>query len=222
MRDVVDFIRDFELFSMLPETSQKYLAEHMSLRQFNNDEPIVEFGDKSTHVHFIFEGSVKAGNTGANGQVIFFEQLEKGQYFGVAAAISDSPQPVEVRASEDCIIGMLEREAFIDAFTTESLLTQNLVSRMAFIINERLLMTTGQNILFAKNLVAFDIVRRAEQKDSARIPARDEWAAFLGLTRETLYRAVARLKEEKLIQADFEHDSIKILDRDGLKALSDF
>ena len=57
--------------------------------------------------------------------------------------------------------------------------------------------------------------RKLQNSDTVDVPTRAQWAAYLGITRETLSRALAKMRENKLIETD--KKAINILDVQALK-----
>ncbi len=195
------------------------LRAAMTLVELDDDALVYAFAEEPDAVYFIFEGEVKTLNQSSDGQMVLFGLRSSGDYVGQSGVITGAPRAFEVRAKGKTVLGRLEGDVFVDLFTSEQVLAKDLLFRLAAVVQERLLISAGQNVLPSIGLVAFDILRRSgKDKNEIDLPPRNEWAAYLGLTRETLSRTLSQLKEEGVIV--FDKTSLTIQNKEKLSDIS--
>lgn len=218
--DINDLVDGFPLFEGIQSDALVRLKENIMLHEYEDDQVIYGFNEKSSDTYFIFSGAVKTLNQSSDGQMVFFEQRDTGDYFGMACAVTKQRRAFEVRTVGKTLLGKLEGESFVDIFTADQKLAKSLIERLSVMVHERFLLSSGQSVLPARGLVAFDIIRRAGEEDHIEMPVRNEWAAYLGITRETLSRTLSQLKDENIIA--LQQDNLKILNLDALGEISSF
>lgn len=210
-------IDDFPLFQQASEASKKQLAEHISFKSYHEGDALYEFGDVADRVYFIFDGAVKQQNITPSGKLIHLSYRRVGEYVGTSSV--DVPVKHVCRAvcSEDSVIGVLDLNIFADIFLNDRYLAEDWVKKLVIFRNEQILIRTGKQILPSYDLVVIDLIRRAEKLNDTYIllPYRTEWAAYLGITPETLSRVITELKKKAPIE--IKGDDILIHDLDALR-----
>lgn len=212
-------VQDLPLFAEASPDSQQSISEKIKFQAFQTDEALYEYGDLADAVYFIFEGAVKQQNLTPAGKQIHLSYRRAGEYVGVSPANDPIKHVCRAICSEPSIIGILPLGDFQEIFLKDPVLAENLISKLVTFKNEQILIRTGKQILPSFDLVVIDLIRRAEKLKSNHIllPYRTEWAAYLGITPETLSRVITELK--KKCPVVLEGDDILIKDVEELKDL---
>jgi CRP/FNR family transcriptional regulator len=213
-------LKSFPLFKELPDDVIARMARHTQIKNFDDGAVIYEFGSPSIDVCFIFEGCAQTLNRSRDGNVIYYDERQAGAYVGMAGAITKKPRSFEVRAKGPVLAGFLDHTFFEEIFTSHQSLAKDICFRLATYVQELTVSSAAQVILPAEGGVALYILKRAKENILEPIPKREPWAAYLGMTRETLSRALSKLGKEGLIAV--EKERIIILKPGALEDIARF
>ena len=217
-KNISDYkIEDFPLFQQASDESKAKLSEKMHFSLYEEDAALYEYGDVATAVYFIFEGAVKQQNISASGKQVHLSYRRSGEYVGTSPANDPVKHVCRAVCSEKSVMGVLALDDFMDIFLTDRYLGEDLVRKLVIFKNEQILIRTGKQILTSYDLVVIDLLRRADKLETGYVllPYRTEWAAYLGITPETLSRVITALKKKTSIET--KGDDIVIHDLNGLK-----
>lgn len=173
------------------------------IKEYKADEFIYRMGDTSTDAYFILEGTVENICSYENGKEILIDVHGPGNYFGYAAAIEDQPRTVSALAIETVRAVKIDRETFIDKCLADKQLSLFLMRKMADKLRHLTIRLSNSACLSPKELIIRDLLQR--YIDEARpatviVPTRRLWAAYLGITRETLSRILSELQHDRTVE----------------------
>lgn len=213
-------IEDFPLFRNVKPETRAALEKHLEFIEFENGDMVYEYGDAARHAFFIYKGAVKAMNYGPQGHLVYLVKWGAGKFFGHTAALTELERTENMIAVGKLVVATLKADKFHELFTHDPVLADELIMHMAHDLREKIQVLTSRTALTAKEIVAYDLVRRCNFQDATEveIPDRKEWAAFLGLTRETLSRVLSELTKQGAI--DVTKNAVDVYDLDTLQDMA--
>src|SRR5262245_59530244 len=102
------------LFAGLDAAELRSLEQHVRWRSFKSGERILESGSDTRDVFFMLSGSASAVNYSFSGREVAFATFNAGEFFGELAALDAQPRSASVVATEECTVGTLPGEVFLD------------------------------------------------------------------------------------------------------------
>lgn len=198
------------------EKSIERLEDCLLIREWAADTVMYDYNDDAVKCYIIFEGEVKQQNYTEDGKYVHVSNHRAGEYFGYYPIFENSHRLRRAVCSQHSVIGEIDGEDFIDIFLDDKALSRELITAVIAFANEQILMRSGKNILSSEELVILDLLRRQRKlsSDYINLPNRTEWAAYLGVSAETLSRSITKIKETGAIQ--LHGDDIELLDIEKL------
>lgn len=197
--------------------TQKALIDRLPRVALDEGQALFEKGDVSTDAYFILSGAVKSSTCSPDGKFCYFRMRQAGDCFGYYSAVTGGVRTATMTASEPTILARMRGSDFV-ALVSENPEIARVFMKMAITLlrveTDRL---THIVTLPAPNRVAADILQRSSVPVTLarfRPPERPEWASYLGMTRETLSRALNLLARRKLIR--FGVDELEVVNRKEL------
>jgi CRP-like cAMP-binding protein len=192
------------------------------IKTFNKDEIIVIENDQYEGLGIILSGEVLVTKENEVGERHVIAKLKKGRNFGEMVAFSNMKKwPATVIAQTSCVIMFMAPETIItnccNLCSGHHQLMQNflrIVSHKALYLNRKM---EYLSIKSMRGKIAKYIVEtfKQNQKVIFDLPLnRNELADFLNVSRPSMSRELARMKDEGII--DFHKSSFKILALDKL------
>jgi len=218
-----DLFAAFPLFQSATEESRQAMREQVEVKTLQKGEVIYEYAEKAEYVYFLLEGSVKIQNYSIKGHCIHIRDCKVGEYFGYVAELEDVKRVTTAVAYQMGTVGRLHVKDFIDIFTHDACLAHDLIKKLNHHIAEHIMARTGLQTLRSYEHIMMDIlIRRSQQADgdAIKVPTRTAWATALGISRETLSRALSKMQKNKLIRA--EDNTLHILDVEAMEAQSGY
>jgi CRP-like cAMP-binding protein len=208
----------FALLELLPETEKRFVLDGLKMRKFEAGEIVYERDGPCMDVFFIFEGKIRVDAQDPNGEVAFFDYRYPGWFIGWFSAITEEPQPVTATATEKSLLGRMAGPEFMGMV----LARRELSAWMLRMMGDRLISDTRRIahliVLDALRRVAADVIERCSRGGTVvEVPERVDWAARLGMTRQTLATQLTTLRRRGLIRID--GNKISILDAKQLAEL---
>lgn len=197
---------------------QKALIDRLPRVTLDEGEVLFEKGDVSTDAYFILSGAVKSSTCSPDGKFCYFRMRRAGDCFGYYSAVTGGSRTATMTAAEPAVLARMSGAGFV-ALVSENPEIARVFMKMAMTLlrieTDRL---THIVTLPAPQRVAADILRRCSasaESDCFVPPERPEWASYLGMTRETLSRALSLFARRKLIR--IERKGLTILRRAELE-----
>jgi CRP/FNR family cyclic AMP-dependent transcriptional regulator len=208
------------LFKELDESLLEVVKCAAISRQFQAGETVILQGDPCVGLYIVREGWLKGVITSLLGREQIIRLLGPGDVFNETGLLTDGRNPVTVRALEDSVLWLVERE------TTTKLMDKYPVFSRAITRN------TAENVFQLIKLVE-DLSLRTVKSRMARIllensveglinrrrwMTQTEMAARLGTVLDVANRTLNSLEAEGLISVN--RNGIQILDRKRLEELA--
>jgi len=108
----VEFLNGVDIFTVLHENERAALAEVLEEEEFQDDEAILEQGEKDDKMFILQTGSAVACIQGEQGEVEVM-QYTNGDYFGEIALLSGEPRKASVYAVGPCTCLYISRQTFM-------------------------------------------------------------------------------------------------------------
>ncbi len=193
------------------------------IRSYKKNESIANFGDSFKGLGVILEGSVMVIKENLAGNRFIMAKFEKGNIFGEMLAFSDQKiWQVSVQATEDATVLFMESEKITGTCERDCPWHTMLIQNMLKMLSKRALMLNRKleylSIKGMREKISTYILEqhKLEGKMTFMIPLnRNELADFLNVSRPSMSREMARMKDEDII--DYYKSTIKILNLEALK-----
>ena len=195
-------------------------------RLYRKNATIFYEGDPGEGFHYLKTGKVKIIKMTDDGREHIINILSPGDLFAEVLLFNNQAYPATAIAVEDSQVGVIKNSDL------EKLILRNneLALQLIKALSQRLLFAQGK----IKNLALHDVTARTAEtlldlghKHGKELPnghiritldmSRQDLAALVGTTRETVTRTLSALKKDKLI--DFDTHAITLLAKDKLKRL---
>jgi CRP/FNR family transcriptional regulator len=215
----VKLFKRIPLFSELNEEQLKELAALSLLRKYSKGEVIFNPAQKAESFFILKRGKVKVYKT-SKGKEQIIRIFTPPVIFGEAASFTGENFPAWAEAVEESEVVLIPRNGMIKLLKEDPELGMKLLSVMA----QRLVYLTNVieslSLKSALSKVASYILQKSlEVKDTEKVPFSTSTAAMeLGLTKETVSRTLAKLKQLNVIKK--EKGYLQILNVNALKELA--
>jgi CRP/FNR family cyclic AMP-dependent transcriptional regulator len=199
-------LRSIPLFSQASQDDLERLATHLIERRFPKDAIIVEEGLAGDYMYVIREGRVKVTKASEDGREKIMNIFGPGDFFGEMALLDQQPRSASVKTLEATQLLALSRRDFLEMLRTSSDLALSVIEELT-----RRLRDTGEQA----SSISFQKVQERARGLFERIAQDEEgsgeWritpvlthqqiADMIGTSRETVTRAVKRLKADGWLQ----------------------
>lgn len=219
-------VREIAICGVLGESDLESFRSLGGTQRLVAGEPLFHEGDEAGQVYTVTEGGLKLYKLMPDGRRQIMGFAFPGDHVG---ATLDSAHDCTVEALEGTTACRFARVRF-EAFAAEHPAMQSALYRSTA---RDLAAARAQMLLLGRKtaverLATFilDLVERREQVSGAKPPqavltmSRSDIADHLGMTKETVSRALATLKQQRLVRLAA-LDRVEILDREGLSRLSE-
>lgn len=212
------------LFRTIKETDLGHLLKCLGsqVKNYKEEEYVILSGDEINYVGIIVSGMVEVVKESVAGNKHIIAFLGPSEMFAEGIVCTAKRiSPVTVRAKEDSKILFIPYERIIKSCGNSCTFHISLIQNMMVILGEKnarlnrkleLLTLKGMR----EKLVCF-LLNEAQQSGSSMfhiILNRTELADYLNVSRTSMCRELARMKEEGLI--DFYGNSFKLMDKEQL------
>jgi CRP-like cAMP-binding protein len=199
-------LRSIPLFREATDEDLDNLALHLIERSFPKDAIIVDEGLTGDYMYVIRSGRVKVTKASDEGREQIMNLFSEGDFFGEMALLDNRPRSASVTTLEPTLLLALSRRDFLELLKNRSSLALCVIQELT-----RRLRETGDqasSISFQKvqerTRGLFERLARDEgSTDHSRITptlTHQQIADMIGASRETVTRAVKRLKADGWLQ----------------------
>ncbi len=109
---IIQYLQEIPLFSLLNQDELRILCEHLHLRRFTKGRKIIMQGEKGTEFYNVVSGKVAVMIEDSSGLERTVDVLETGDSFGEIALVDDIPRTATVKALEATTVLELEKKYF--------------------------------------------------------------------------------------------------------------
>ncbi len=205
-REARESLRVIPIFREASEADLDGLALHLIERHFPKDAIIVDEGLTGDYMYVIRSGRVKVTKASDDGREKIMNLFGAGDFFGEMSLLDNQPRSASVTTLEPSTLLALSRRDLIELLQSSSTLALCVIQELS-----RRLRDTGEqasSISFQKVQERarglFERIARDEgSADHSRITptlTHQQIADMIGTSRETVTRAVKRLKDDGWLQ----------------------
>ncbi|MFP6747746.1 MAG: Crp/Fnr family transcriptional regulator [Alphaproteobacteria bacterium] len=195
------------LLEGLSDDEKRKLEKRCRWRRYDAGEQILDKDSSDRDVYFVAEGALQVVNYSMTGREIALARLGAGSFFGELSAIDGEPRSASVVAVENCLLGSLSPQLFIDQIVGHPDLAVRVLHRLAGIVrscDERIM---DLSTLGAVDRVYRQLLRMAEESPVnpgswliRALPTHKAIAAMASTTRETVARSISQLSAGGIVE----------------------
>lgn len=205
--DVLAALRACRLWHTASDTGVARIARAASVQQVARGTMLAVEGEPADRLGVVVNGRARVFHAAADGRVILLEALGRGESFAAVAALAGGRYPANVDAATPATVAWITREALLGLLDDEPEIARALIADLA----ERVMGLTGvvqtlaldvparlARYLFQRSLAAGEATA-----EGLRVPLgmpKSELASSLGTVPETLSRALARLRDDGVLE----------------------
>ncbi len=225
--DIVIQLQAFPAFAALARPHLEQLAAIARERSYRPDMFVLVEGEPVEAVYFIRSGFVKATRTGADGREQIVSVLGPGDFFPHVGFLDAGPAPGTVHTLSPLVVAVLHRVDFVRLLRENGEVALSIISvlekRIRLLQNQLVAMGIKSVPARLAGLILEMAAPGAGDKSQRPVVnvhlSRQELAAMIGTTRETVSRTLSDFRRAGMI--DFQPDgSIVIVDAATLKNLA--
>jgi CRP/FNR family cyclic AMP-dependent transcriptional regulator len=217
--DKTSLLDSLPLFRGLDDKTLHHLAKDARQRRFDPGDIICYQGDPGSTCHIITKGQVRVFVIGEDGRELSVRIMGPGEIIGEMAILESLPRSASVEALDRTLTLELDQDALLQCLQESPRLALNLLQSLS----SRLRTSTAEAKELASLTVVERLMRRLQQlAELSRKPVPDgvrvmipmtqqELAALVGTSRESVNRALVRLRRESKVR--LEQGWIVLLDR---------
>ncbi len=109
---ILDAFKRVQILQLLTDQDRELLANEARLEAYGAEEDLVEQGAQGDSFFVILEGTARVLIRNPEGMEVQVATIGKYDYFGEMSLLTGEPRNATVRAIDDCIVAVLDREAF--------------------------------------------------------------------------------------------------------------
>ncbi|HHW01399.1 MAG TPA: Crp/Fnr family transcriptional regulator [Thermoanaerobacterales bacterium] len=202
-----EILKKIPIFSGLSDDELGKIKELVQTARFRKGAVIFQEGDPGEAVYFVKFGKIKIYKSDEEGREYIVHIFQEGDVFAEAVLLGGASYPASAEAVEDSIVG------FIKNSDLEKLISQNLqiALKIIKIMAGRLRETQEQirNLAFRDTYdrtacmlhkICLDYGQRTQNGIEVDLPfTRQEMAALVGTSRETVTRVLSDMKKNGII-----------------------
>ncbi len=206
----IEFLRSLPLFRGLSGDALRHLAAESRHRQFRAGEVIFYQAEPGSSCHIVVRGRVRVLLVGEDGRELAVRILGPGEIIGEMALLEDLPRSASVEAVDETHTLELYRDVLLESVRRSPTLALGLLRDLS----ARLRHVTEQAEGLASLTVAERLMRRLRQlAEWSGVPVpggvrivppmtQQELAALIGTSRESVNRALVRLRRQGKLRLD--------------------
>ena len=213
------------LFKNIKQTEYSTLLQCINYhkKKFQTNEYVFLAGDEVSYVGVVISGSLEISKENAAGSKHIVDFIAPSHVFGEGiVCTAQRLSPVTVRAKEDSTILFIPYERLIRSCGNSCSFHIQLIQNMMMLLGEKnFILNRKIELLNLKGLrekLATYLLYEVQKQNSLTyqiIPNRNELAEYLNISRTSMCRELARMKELGII--DYYLNTFKILSLDALK-----
>ncbi len=179
-------------------------AEGAFVKKYNRDEFIFFEGDEPKYLYILQSGEVQVERSFSNGrQIIVNRFVKRGTVFAeVYVYLNDRPFDYSCVTTKGAEVLHLPRDVLnstkgpVAQALAWNMLT--ILSEKAFFLNQKLIIQSATSL---RQKIGIYLLSLGKEQDHFELPLnREEWAAYLGVTRPSLSRELMKMQEEGILE----------------------
>jgi CRP/FNR family transcriptional regulator len=220
----IDYVKKLSFFSEIDDDDAEKIANLIIERKYKKNKIVFMEGEPAEAVFFVKSGKIKISKNTLDGKEHIIHIMTDGEVFAEACLFGISPYPANAEAIEDSEVYLIKNSDLEKMLESSPKTAIQIIK----VMSKRLNLVSSQ----IENLALRDAYGRTASliiqllKDEGKAAgngvvlkvnlSRQDMGNMVGLTRETLTRALTRLKNDRAI--DIDRDEIKVIDLEKLKS----
>lgn len=203
----LEVLRRLPLFAELGEDALREVAERTVLRRYARDRTIFRRGEPCQGLHVVVEGQVKVYRASPDGREQVLHTEGPGEPLAEIPLFDGGPYPASARATEDSRLLFLPLDAFQRLYRTNPEIADAVIRNLGQRLRKMVALVDRVSLKDVHARVAASLLEYAENAGQAvdggefALPrTQEEMAGELATTRESVARALGRLRREKTIE----------------------
>jgi len=205
--DVLAAMRATRLWRDADDEAVAGLAARARVETAPRGKLLASEGDLAERLGVVVTGRVKIYHLGADGRELTFETVGAGEPVAAVAALAGSRYPATIEAATDATIAWLPREALFELIDAQPRLARTMIADLATRVVNLTAVATSLSLDVPARLAGY-LFQRAlavgvTTPDGLVVDlgmTKGELASSLGTVPETLSRALARLRDDGMLE----------------------
>lgn len=195
------------IFNELSYDDLRNLEKSLIIQSFKKRQVIFHEGDNPQWFYILLKGKVKISKTSVDGREIVLEIIDAPDFFGALAVIKNFPYPATAIAIEDCEVGKIGRDIFLQVFNKYPDLNNQILHHITMRLRAGIESLKNVALEDVLSRIVYQILKLATKygkkvSEGVLIDlklTKQEIAEMAGTTTETAIRIMGRLKKEGYI-----------------------
>ena len=213
-KQIAHFLGEISAFALLTPDQLKVMARNIRVRQLDAGEILWLQGQKVAYFTIVFSGRIRTVRRTAAGEEKLVGILGAGRHFGLAEMITDASSAVTLTVAQASVILTMDKRSLQRELLSNADICYRLMQTMAraiFSLTRELERVSFENV---PTRLARILLHRAVDGNPGRDVRHEDLAMQLGVSRETVSRALNDFRRKKYIETGYR--KITVRDRHGL------
>ena len=218
-----DVLRRLPLFSRLSDAALDAIAERSVFKNVPRDGVLFRAGEQCHGLYVVVSGAIRVYRSNQEGREQVLHVQTPGQTVAEVPLFDGGPYPASARAEVNSRVLFLARDRFEWLYQHNPEIADAVIRELGRRLRRMVRLIEKISLRDVPARVAMTLLEYAEQRGQVRdglefdLPrSQEDLAAELATTRESVARAIARLRREGIIEQHGRH--IRILDLAALEA----
>jgi CRP-like cAMP-binding protein len=192
----------------LSEEDRSFLIKNIKVITLKKKKVLFRQGTFPNGIYWIRKGKVKVFQLNYDGSIQILFIYAEGELFGYRPILCNEYQPVSVAALEDCELGFISRNDFLDLLQESHSLSNQLLTSLS---HEFTVLTNRLNVFAQRGIRERLALALLILNEKFRVPGSDQevseihmtrtdLANYVGTSLENLVRTINYFREKKLIR----------------------
>ncbi|MCJ0763259.1 Crp/Fnr family transcriptional regulator [Variovorax terrae] len=204
-------------FQRLPEAARARVTERVRTQSGGKGEVLLREGEPVEGWYAVLSGLVKLQSQSPQGRLSVFLGVPGGEWFGEGSVLKTEPRRYDVIALRDTELLCLPRGQFDELRATSLEFNQALVTQMNMRLGQAMAIIEAGRIRSPEQRVALYLSRLFWHGLRRLRLSQEELGHLVGLSRQTVNRALKSLEQQGLVS--LESGRVSILDEEKLARL---
>lgn len=200
-------LKKIAIFRELSNADLLNLEKNLTIQTFKKRQIIFNEGEEARWFYLLLQGKVKISKSSADGKEIVLEIIDAPDFFGALAVLKDFPYPATAVALENCEVGKIAKNVFLEVSNKYSDLKNQILHHVTMRLRAGIESLKNVALEDVLSRVIYQILKLANKygkKISEGILidlklTKQEIAEMAGTTTETAIRMISKLKKEGYI-----------------------
>ncbi len=223
MKKITEHIQSIPLFNNLNNQHYDELAMIVVDQEYRKGTSIFAEGDIANGFYIVIKGRVKIYKLSFDGKEQTLHILGAGEPFAEVAVFTGSTYPANATTLEDSRLFFFPRREFTNLIAREPSLALNMLAELSLRLKQFTHLIEALSLKEVPGRLAAYILFESNQNTSNKTInltiSKSQLASLLGTIPETLSRILTKMS--KLGLMEIEGANIRIIDREGIKALAE-